>query len=267
MIISDAVLLGGGLGTRYNLERLEQEQVEDEDPLPKQFAQLGRYPVFIHGLKSLLNLGVFRQFVLVFPEEYIARAQSEVRKHIDPIHHGVIQFIRGGETRYESSRLGILALENQDPLPARVIIHDACRPYLSPQFLNRLCEAVDDRSYGAWVPAVPVTDTLKRAQKRQVLETVSREKLFRVQTPQVFEYSVVRTLFDKVPEGSEVEFTDDASLCEYYGIPVGMIEGDERNIKLTYPFHLDMLRSLLANSSDQLKESPCELASDTIYTD
>jgi 2-C-methyl-D-erythritol 4-phosphate cytidylyltransferase len=140
-----------------------------------------------------------------------------------------------------------------------VLIHDACRPYLSRAFLGRIRERILDRSCGAWVPVVPVVETLKRVEKARVVETVDRGSVHRVQTPQIFEYDVIRSLAEKA-KGTAHTFTDDASLCEAEGIPVGVFEGDIRNVKLTYDFELETLHTLL--------ETPCKAApeSDTTYT-
>ncbi len=96
----------------------------------------------------------------------------------------------------------------------------------------------------------------------RVVETVDRGMVQRVQTPQVFEFTVIRSLVEKVKEAPELNFTDDASLCEYYGIPVGVFEGDVRNLKLTYGFELDTLRTMLETA----KEPLCEPESVTTST-
>ena len=136
-------------------------------------------------------------------------------------------------------------------------------PFLAQDFLARLFNAVEDRSYAAWIPVVPVSDTLKRVANQTVVETVDRTQVQRVQTPQVFEYSVIRSLHQKAGDLGNNAFTDDASLCEYYGIPVGTFKGDIRNIKLTYEFEQKTLR-LILNEGE--RELPCESESDTTFT-
>jgi len=113
------------------------------------------------------------------------------------------------------------------------------------------------------VPVVPVVETLKRIEQERVVETLDRQVIHRVQTPQIFEYTVIRGLSEKVRQNRELQFTDDASLCEYYGIPVGAFEGDLRNIKLTYEFELAALKQFI-----QLRETEekCDSASDTTST-
>lgn len=259
MLISDAVLLGGGVGKRFSESRTDLA-------LPKQFELLEGIPVFVHALKSLESTGQFRTFVLVFPEAFLETARKALEAHVSPELSKRCVLVAGGEQRQDSSRRGLRALETQDPLPTRVIIHDACRPFLSREFLERMEDALEDRSYGAWIPTVPVVETIKSVRSKQVVETVDRSSLHRVQTPQIFEYGVLRSLFESLENDPNLQFTDDASICEYYGIPVGVFGGDERNIKLTYGFEMEMLRILFQGQTNTSREAACDLESATTFT-
>jgi 2-C-methyl-D-erythritol 4-phosphate cytidylyltransferase / 2-C-methyl-D-erythritol 2,4-cyclodiphosphate synthase len=236
MVTHDAILLGGGLGSRYT-------EGGRKSTLPKQFEALRGKPVFIHALEGLISLQCLRQIIVTAPESHLELAHDLIEKHLGKQPPVKIRVIPGGRTRQESSRLALEALD--DSAPTRVLIHDACRPYLSENLLAAVKNCLWDRAYGAWVPVVPVTETLKKIEKQEVVETVDRSLFQRVQTPQVFEYTVIRSLMERAKNAPELNFTDDASLCEYYGIPVGVFEGDIRNIKLTYDFELETLRQLL----------------------
>lgn len=260
MLTLDAIVLGGGLGKRF----APSGTPEESGSLPKQFQMLGNAPVFIHGLRALLATDCFRQIVITFPKPYLALAQEQLDSYLPPQTRTLLRVVVGGDRRQDSSALALEAIEVVTPLPTRVLIHDACRPFLSKDFLERVKICLLDRSYGAWVPVVPVVETLKRIDNHQVIETVDRSSLHRVQTPQIFEYTVIRSLAEKVKEISELNFTDDASLCEYYGIPVGTFEGDVRNIKLTYDFEMEALRRILGSTQDE--GSTCDSASDTTFT-
>ncbi|NDG27015.1 MAG: hypothetical protein EB120_07565 [Proteobacteria bacterium] len=103
----------------------------------------------------------------------------------------------------------------------------------------------------AWIPVVPVVETVKRVKHDQVVETLDRSQLFRVQTPQIFDFSQIASLFEQLRKSPDrnFTFTDDASILEHFNIKVGTFPGDERNIKLTYEFELDILRyNLLSNT-------------------
>lgn len=259
----DAILLGGGTGKRFSETRRGHSQ-----PLPKQFQMLGNAPVFIHALKSFLSLNFFRQIVLAFPKEYLSLAEEQIDSFLPTQSRTLIRVIAGGERRQDSSCLALQAIEEVTPSPTRILIHDACRPYLPKEFLTRIKEKLLDRSYGAWVPVVPVVETLKRIENHEVIETVDRNLVHRVQTPQIFEYTVIRSLAEKLKDSPELNFTDDASLCEYYGIPVGSFEGEVRNIKLTYDFELESLRMMLdeLRTSEEKGNSSCEPESATTFT-
>lgn len=234
----DAVLLGGGIGRRFS---------DRASSLPKQFQVVEDAPVFIHTLRVFQKIKGLRKFIVVMPEEYLARTRETIREYFGDDHS--ISVMAGGERRQDSARLALQAMS--DDVPDRVLIHDLCRPCLSPAFLRRIAEHTNDRAYAAWIPVVPVVETLKRVEGNRVAETVDRSLVHRVQTPQIFHYPTILELSVKSLDESSINFTDDASLCEYYGVPVGVFEGDLRNLKLTYDFELGALTSWL-------KEPQCE---------
>lgn len=254
----DAVLLGGGLGTRFaeTSQSLKSE-------LPKQFHLLGGVPVFVHCLQSFLDMGVFRQVVVTAPLNHIKTTEDLILKHVRNAGGVKIRVIAGGARRQDSSRLALKALEEFQSSPTRVLIHDACRPYISEGLASQIKTCLFDRAYGAWVPVVPVVDTLKKVKDQQVVETVDRSLVHRVQTPQIFEFTLIHSLMERIKDLNELNFTDDASLCEYYGIPVGVFKGDVRNIKLTYDFELETLQGVLAEAK---RTKTCASESATTFT-
>jgi 2-C-methyl-D-erythritol 4-phosphate cytidylyltransferase/2-C-methyl-D-erythritol 2,4-cyclodiphosphate synthase len=128
------------------------------------------------------------------------------------------------------------------PEAAWIVIHDAARPFVTSQLLDDLIEAA--RENGVAIPGVPVADTLKKGNKSgQVLETVDRQDLYRVQTPQVFAHALLKEVLDWATKKG-VHGTDEASLVEQMGRPVRMIMGDEFNFKVTQPSDLEMAQAL-----------------------
>lgn len=267
MVTIDAILLGGGIGRRFSDSAPLDLTSEASSPQLKQFVVLGDLPVWIHALQGLAQMEGLRQVVFAVPTEQIPLAQKQLHQYFAdcPL---PVRIIPGGDRRQDSSRNALEALEMISPPPTRVLIHDACRPYLSEEFMARLKVAAYDRSYGAWIPVVPVIETLKKVENHQVMETVDRSAVQRVQTPQIFEYSVIRSLVEKTRGLTDLNFTDDASLCEYYGIPVGTFEGDVRNIKLTFDFELDALKHMLEmrKSTTTVKPIPCASESASTFT-
>lgn len=241
----DAVILGGGSGSRFS---------ESDSAPPKQFHVLNGAPVFIHSVRALLGMDCFRQIVIAMPKHHLSLTEQLLQTHLGSNSKTLIRVIAGGATRQQSSYLALEAIESLTPLPTRILIHDACRPFLSSSMQARVRQHLLDRSYGAWVPVIPVVDTLKRVENHQVVATADRSQLFQAQTPQIFEFAVIRALAEKAKSVGSTAFTDDVSLCEYYGIPVGVFEGDVRNLKMTYEFELETMRSLLESPK---KESSC----------
>lgn len=260
MITVDAILLGGGAGSRFSDSRKKSAS-------PKQFELIADKPVFIHALQRLLSLNCFRQVVLVFPKPYLSLAEDQVNTYLPAkrFPNTVIRIIAGGNRRQDSSRLAIEATQELTPAPTRILIHDACRPYLSPTLLSKVKDCLFDRSYGAWVPVIPLVETIKKIANDRVVETVDRQTVQSVQTPQIFEFAVIKSMTEKAKDLTEINFTDDASLCEYYGIPVGVFEGDVRNVKLTYSFEISSLKAMLEEQTTQGK--PCEPELVTTFTD
>jgi len=140
----------------------------------------------------------------------------------------------GGRRRQESVAAGIKAL----PPCGIVLVHDVARPCVSRDVIRRVIRGT--RRWGACVPAVPVADTVKRKENGRVVATLDRSTLVAVQTPQGFR----RSLCDEMYRRTET-VTDDALLAEMCGHQVGVVRGDERNIKVTVPGDLLIARVLL----------------------
>lgn len=160
---------------------------------------------------------------------------------VNPDHTGTVDFktVAGGSTRQQSVQNGLVALRAAQP--DIVLIHDAARPLVSQRLITQLIEAAEKS--GAAIPALPVTDTIKRNGK-----TESREGLYTVQTPQTFRFDLIDSLHQKY---SDKSLTDDAALCEADGHPVIFVNGQPDNIKITHP--ADLIRAeqyLLSRTSD-----------------
>lgn len=157
---------------------------------------------------------------------------------LDGVAH--LPIVAGGATRQDSVRAGLEALEPFSP--DVVLVHDAARPCVPGEIVPALLAALE-RVPGA-IPAVPVADTLKRAEGRQIAATVPRDALFRAQTPQAFRFAILLELHRR--HASLPGLTDDASLLEHAGLAVELVPGSEDNIKLTFPEDLVRLERILA---------------------
>jgi 2-C-methyl-D-erythritol 4-phosphate cytidylyltransferase/2-C-methyl-D-erythritol 2,4-cyclodiphosphate synthase len=214
-----ALLLAAGAGTRFG------------GPVPKQFASLLGRPVLRHAAEALLAEGVVQRLLPVGEAAPIAAALAGL-PHEPPV--------PGGTTRQASVRAGLEALA-ADP-PEIVLIHDGARPCVPRGTIPALLAALQQHP-GA-IPALPVTDTLKRAEGRRILGTVPRAGLYRAQTPQAFRFAAILAAH----RAATVEATDDAALLEAAGLTVALVEGSERNRKITRPEDLPRMERELAGA-------------------
>lgn len=145
----------------------------------------------------------------------------------------------GGDTRELSVRLAVQRLADW---ATHILIHDAARPVLSGELLARL---MAESHHDCVIPIIPCVDTLKEVIDGQVRRTVSRENLYRVQTPQLFRAEVLRDLYARFPVTG---MTDEAGLCERAGVPVKTVLGDTRNLKLTHREDLVFLEMFLGGT-------------------
>ena len=147
--------------------------------------------------------------------------------------------ICGGSSRQESVQLGLNALSDKVKL---VAVQDGARPLITDAVIDRTVRAA--HAYGAAAPAIPVKDTIKVVTGGVVKETPDRATLQAVQTPQVFDFDLLRGALKKAEkEGAAV--TDDCSAVELMGMSIKIVEGDERNIKVTTPMDLKIAKLLL----------------------
>lgn len=151
----------------------------------------------------------------------------------------VCAIVEGGSSRQESVEKGLRALPKGTAL---VAVHDGARPMISQAVIDRTVRAA--HSYGAAAPAVAVKDTIKVASGGVVAATPDRSKLRAVQTPQVFDLDFLKSALQKAKE-DDAAVTDDCSAVERLGMSVKLVEGDERNIKVTTPVDLKIAELFL----------------------
>ena len=198
---------------------------------PKLFLTIRGQPLILHTLHPFLQNHAIKDIVVAVRGQDLERAKDLLK--------GLpVKVIEGGKVRQETVRLALEAVDKSLDLLA---IHDGARPLLSPRLLQACLEAGD--KFGAVVPAIPIYDTIKKGDD-WVKETVSREGLFTIQTPQVFRAELIREAHRKAYEEG-YQATDDASLVERLGIKVRMIRGEKTNIKITDPEDLEIAERLL----------------------
>jgi 2-C-methyl-D-erythritol 4-phosphate cytidylyltransferase len=216
-----AVIVAAGRGERLGLDR------------PKAFARLNGRPLLAESLERLERSDWIDSIVVVAPPDW----EEPVILLAEELGCGkVVSVVPGGETRGASVRAG-LAEVGEDAAVA--LVHDAARPVLAEEVIERLLTALPEGWDGV-VPVVPIPDTVKRIDGERVVETLDRESLVGVQTPQAFVWTVLR---DAAAGGAEA--TDCAALVESSGGRVKAVPGDRRLIKVTEPADLELVAAWL----------------------
>ncbi|HOV88075.1 MAG TPA: 2-C-methyl-D-erythritol 4-phosphate cytidylyltransferase [Syntrophobacteraceae bacterium] len=202
---------------------------------PKQFLEIAGKPILHHTLANVFRARFLDGIFLVVPEDYLDesrkladRVREEASRGRDP--GGVpIGVIAGGPERQDSvfNALSVLPREVE-----WVLIHDGVRPFPSARLLEETWETA--RRTGAAITAVPSTDTVKRVLEREVVQTLAREEIWLVQTPQVFRKDLLLEAYGAARRNGWTA-TDDAALIERLGKPVTVVEGERSNIKVTTP--------------------------------
>ncbi|WP_425805449.1 2-C-methyl-D-erythritol 4-phosphate cytidylyltransferase [Desulfitobacterium sp. Sab5] len=211
----------------------------------KLFLMLADRPILAHSLKLFEDSSNVSEIVVVGSAEDLPKIKELVSKYqFTKVSHVTL----GGKERQESVYAGVRALS---PAIQRVAVHDGARPLLTLDQLNRFFTEAE--KYRAAIMVVPVKDTIKRVDEEgQVLETPPRESLRAVQTPQVFERELLELAHRRcIDEG--FLGTDDASLVEWLGEPVHVLEGSLENIKMTTPEDLWLAESILKKRSDRVR--------------
>lgn len=229
-----AIVLAAGSGSRMNSD------------IKKQYMEIGGKPILYYSLRAFEE-SIVDDIVIVVSRgdvEYVKKAIVE-KYGFDKVR----AVVEGGLARYHSVRLGLLAAADDTDY---AFIHDAARPFIDRDIIMRALRAVKD--YGACVVGMPAKDTTKIADQNGFVEsTPNRDRVWTVQTPQVFSYNMILELYKRLDreEGDlmakGVNITDDAMVVEYYSDQkIKLVEGSYNNIKITTPEDIPAAEAILA---------------------
>lgn len=226
-----ALVVAAGTGARFG-----------NDTVPKQYTPLLGKPLLRWSLDTLrTHPDIDDVMAVIHPDHQV---------HFDNATHGTgTKAIIGGNTRQQSVRLGLEALAAGENVPDFVLIHDAARPCLSVEAINGIIGALLHGAESV-MPALPVTDTIRRHQEDNSFKTESRDKLYTVQTPQAFAFPLIHGLHQQFKADA---LTDDISLVEKSGGNIFMVTGDPHNIKITYPENLSQAMQYIAESRSDIR--------------
>ena len=202
--------------------------------IDKVMASLGGEPMILRTVRQFQNCDAIREIVVV--------TRADLIVPIMDLCHGfdkVKAVVVGGDSRDASVNMGLNTMSEKCKL---VAVQDGARPFADWQLIDRVVRAAN--TYGAAAPAIPVKDTIKVVAGGIVSHTPDRSTLKAVQTPQVFDFALLRGALKKAKQDGLV-ITDDCSAVEHMGMSVKIVEGDERNIKITTPMDLKIAELIL----------------------
>lgn len=211
-----ALIVAAGRGTR----------AVEAGAAPKQYRLLGGLPMLARSIGAFAHHpNVDAVAVVINPDDTDLYAATSA-----PFATRLRAAVPGGARRQDSVRLGLEALAARDA-PSAVLIHDAARPFADADLITRVIAGL--KSHAGALPCLPITDTLKRGADGRVTGTVDRTELWRAQTPQGFRFDAILAAHRAAAQDPTLIFTDDASVAEWYGLDVALVEGAEDNRKLT----------------------------------
>ena len=204
--------------------------------IPKQYLSLAGKRLLRYTVKPFVNHPAIDAVrVIIHPDD---------RYFYEEATHGLalLEPVIGGERRQDSVRMGLESLASLNP--EKVLIHDGARPFVTSRLISHILQGLEE--YEAVIPALPVTDTLKRVNDNTVASTLDRSNVYQVQTPQGFDYQTITKLHQK---GKTQDFTDDAGLCEAFHVPVTVTTGSSRNVKITTRKDLERAENMLMSNT------------------
>ncbi|MDQ4122479.1 MAG: 2-C-methyl-D-erythritol 4-phosphate cytidylyltransferase [Acidobacteriota bacterium] len=224
--MNSAIIVAAGSGKRFGAEK------------PKQFLELCGKPVIAHTLTAFENCDRIDEIVLVLAENEL----DNFRKITAQFDFAKLRtVVAGGEARAASVWNGLNAISANAEI---VAVHDGARPLVSLEEITRTIEKA--RETGAAILVASVTDTVKEITGDKIIGTIERTRLRRALTPQCFRAEILRRAYEKFTDLNETA-TDESFLVEKLGIAVSIVEGNQRNIKITVPEDLILAEALLKN--------------------
>lgn len=202
--------------------------------IDKVMAPIHGEPMIVHSVRAFQNCDAIKEIIVVTRPDLIVPIM-DLCHQFDKVQAVIV----GGASRPESVAIGLNALSSKVKLAA---IHDGARPLVTFEVIDRAVRAAN--SYGAAAPGVPVKDTVKTVVGGIVENTPDRSLLKAIQTPQVFDADLLRAALEKAQQDNAA-ITDDCSAVELLGMSVRIVEGDERNIKVTTPLDLKLAELIL----------------------
>lgn len=227
------VILAGGKGTRMgNVEK------------PKQFMEIGDKPIIVHTIEKFIMNSEFENILVLSPKQWIKHTEDLIRKYIPADDR--IKVIEGGVTRNDTIMNAISYIERMGRLNDDTIIvtHDSVRPFVTHRILEENIKYA--KEYGACDTVIPATDTIVESIDHQLISNIpDRSTMYQGQTPQSFKAKHLKNIYESLTTEEKEILTDACKILVIKGEHVHLVEGEESNIKITYPYDMRVAEALL----------------------
>ncbi len=238
------IIPAAGLGTRMTPASSTREK---RGRPSKQFTELAGTPILVHTLRIFAATPEVDEIYVALRKNEIAGFRARLEKEGNDILKKKVELIEGGEHRQHSVANALAAVSaGKGDI---VLVHDAVRPFVTSEIIREVIGAAG--KYGAAIAGVPAVDTVKQVDRTPegalISSTIPRERVVMAQTPQGFQFEVIRKIFDEAIADGFVG-TDEASLAERSGYKVSVVMGSPRNIKITTPADLKLAEFYLKSA-------------------
>lgn len=232
------VVVAGGVGTRMGADK------------PKQFLNIGNKPIIVHTVEKFVLYNGLEKVIVLTPKDWIEYTRDILQKNLGDAFMKKVAVIEGGATRNETIMNSISYIEKEFGLDDDTVIitHDAVRPFVTHRIIKDNIEAV--LKYGATDTVVPATDTIVEALDGDIISSIpDRSKMYQGQTPQSFKAKELRDTYNALTQEEKDILTDATKIYVLKGKSVKLVKGESFNIKITYPYDLEVAETLLKGES------------------
>jgi 2-C-methyl-D-erythritol 4-phosphate cytidylyltransferase len=245
------IVPAAGLGTRMAPPSAVTSTERTKKKAPsKQFKEIDGVPILVHTLRKFAAVPAVYEIIVALRKDEIAGFRAQVEKEYPEILNKRLQMVEGGEHRQDSvaSALACTAADAEDI----VLVHDAVRPFVTREIIEYVIEAA--HKHGAAIAGWPAVDTVKQVERTSdgalIKATIPRASIVLAQTPQGFRHSILKKAFDDAAADGFLG-TDEASLIERAGLPVVVVMGSARNIKITTPADMELAEFYLKTENKE----------------
>jgi 2-C-methyl-D-erythritol 4-phosphate cytidylyltransferase len=231
------ILPAAGLGTRMAPLGAPGKKAAPS----KQFTELAGTPILIHTLRKFAAVAEVTEIWVALRQTEIAGFRARLEQEARDVLRKKIEFVEGGEQRQQSVANALHAISAAAAEDDLVLVHDAVRPLVTLEIIDEVLRAAE--KHGAAIAGLPAVDTVKQVERKPegavIHTTIPRASVVLAQTPQGFRYSLLKKAFDDATLDGFLG-TDEASLLERAGIPVAVVMGSPRNLKITAPADMEL---------------------------